>query len=151
MGVVGAQAIEQFENLIEHFVGVGAVAIDLVDHHDRVQPCRKCFLRDETRLRHRPIHGIYQQQYRVDHRQNALHLAAEVSMPWGIDDIDAVVLPGDGRVLGQNRDAAFLLKHVRIHHSFSDMTRIDRTGLRQEPVHQGSFAMVDMGDDRDVA
>jgi hypothetical protein len=56
------------------------------------------------------------------------------------------------RVLGEDRDAAFLLDVARVHHAFGDvLVRRERAGLVQELVDERGLAVVDVGDDRDVA
>ena len=72
-------------------------------------------------------------------------------MARGIDDVDAVVPIRDRRVLCQDRDAAFLLQFIGVHHSFSHTPGIDGTGLGEQPIDQGRLAMIDMRDDGDVA
>src|SRR3546814_10019392 len=49
-----------------------------------------------------------------------LDFAAEVGMPGRVDDVDAVALPGDGGVLGQDRDATFLFLVVAVHHALGE-------------------------------
>ncbi len=39
-------------------------------------------------------------------------------MTRGVHDIDPVILPSNGGVLGQNGDAAFLLEIIRVEHTF---------------------------------
>jgi hypothetical protein len=79
--LAGAEFVEQVEGLIEHPVRARFFAIDLVDHDDRPQPVLERLLRDEARLRHRAVDCIDEQQHRIDHRQHALHFAAEVGVP----------------------------------------------------------------------
>jgi hypothetical protein len=69
-----------------------------------------------------------------------------------VDDVDAGIAPHDRRGLGQDGDAALALEVVGIHRPL-DLALIVPVGARllQQPVDQGGFAMVDMGDDGDVA
>ena len=148
----GAEAVEQVEGLVEHPVRARLVAVDLVDHHDRPQAVREGLLRDEARLRHRAVHRVHQQQHRVHHRQHALDLAAEVGVPGRVDDVDAVAVPEDGGVLGEDGDAALALQRVRVHHALGrDLAGVERAGLPEQLVDQRGLAVVDMGDDRNVA
>src|SRR5690606_3413896 len=148
----GAEAVEQVPDLLDDPFGTRAGAVDLVDHHDRLEAHRERLLGDEARLRHRPIHRIDQQQHRIDHRQHALDLAAEVGVPGGVDDVDAVVAPGDGGVLGQDGDAAFLLLIVAVHHALGeDGAFVQGARLLEQLVDEGGLAMVDVGDDGDIA
>ena len=58
----------------------------------------------------------------------------------------------DRRVLGQDRDALFLLEIDRVHDPVGELL-VDPEGARlaQQGVDQGGLAVVDMGDDRQVA
>src|SRR6202044_3241413 len=58
----------------------------------------------------------------------------------------------DGGVFGENGDAALALQLVRIHHAFSYLLiGAKGPGLAQHAVNQRGLAMVDMGDDGDIA
>ena len=150
--VGGAQAHEEIEGLVQHPVGTGAVAVDLVDHHDGAQAPGEGLLGDEAGLGHGAVHGVHQQQHRVHHGEHALHLAAEVGVAGGVHDVDAVAVPADGGVLGQDGDATLPLQVVGIHDAIGrGRTLVQGSGLLQEFVHEGGLAMVHMGDDGDVA
>jgi len=137
--------------MIDHPVGAGAIAVDLVDHDDRLQAQRERLLGHETRLRHRPLDRIDQQQNAVDHAQHPFHLAAEVRVSRRIDDVDVHALVIDRQILGQDRDAAFLFQVVRIHDPLYDVL-VGREGacLLQQLIHKRGLAVVDVGDDGDV-
>ena len=54
--------------------------------------------------------------------------------------------------LGENGDAALALEIVGIHRALRHpLVFPEGAGLLQQPVNQGGLAMVDMGNDRDVA
>jgi len=79
-------------------------------------------------------------------------------VPGGVDDVDPVldagllVFPGDGRVLGQDGDAAFLFLVVAVHHALGKHRALGQgAGLLEQLVDEGGLAMVDVGDDGDVA
>ncbi len=147
-----AEPVEQIEGLIEHPARARLVAIDLVDDDDGPQAVLERLLRHEAGLRHGPVDRIDQQQHAVDHREHALHLAAEIGVAGRIDDVDAVVAPGDGGVLGENGDAALALQIVRIHDALLQvLARIERAGLAQQLIDEGGFAMIDVRDDGDIA
>jgi hypothetical protein len=58
----------------------------------------------------------------------------------------------DRQVLGEDRDAALFLELVRIHHPLGDvLVSGEAAGLDQQLVDQGGLAVVDVGDDGDVA
>src|SRR5690606_39348265 len=84
--------------------------------------------------------------------QHALDLAAEVRVSGRVDDVDAVALPGDGGVLGQDRDATFLFLVVAVHHALGEHGALgERAGLLEQAIDEGGLAVVDVGDDGDVA
>ncbi len=147
-----AELVHEVEGLAHHPVGARAVAIDLVHHHDGLQALRQRLARHEARLRHRPLDRIHQQQHAIDHRQHALDLAAEIRVTRRVDDVDVDAVVIDRRVLGEDRDAAFLLDVARVHHALDDVLVLgERARLLQELVDQGGLAVVDVRDDRDVA
>ena len=141
---------------VEHFVGdfgrAGVGAIDLVDDDDRLQPDLERLGDHELGLRQRTLGGVDQYQRAVHHVEDALDLAAEIGVTGRIDDIDAGVLPHDRRHLGQDGDAALALEVVAIERALGDtLVFAKRARLLQQAVDQRGLAMVDMGDDGDVA
>ena len=58
----------------------------------------------------------------------------------------------DRRVLGQDGDAALAFQLVRVHDALGDgLVGAEGAGLAQHGIDQGGLAMVDVGDDGDVA
>ena len=132
---------------------VGAVgAVDLVDDDDRPQALLQRFQRHEARLRHRTLDRVDEQQDAVDHAEHALDLTTEVRVAGGVDDVDARVPDLDGAVLGEDRDAPLALQVVAVHHPFVDvLVACERPRLDEQLVDQRRLAVVDVGDDGDVA
>ena len=57
-----------------------------------------------------------------------------------------------GRVLGENRDSALAFQIVRVHHAFGDRLVVaEGAALAQHGVNQRGLAVVDVGDDSDIA
>jgi hypothetical protein len=109
-------------------------------------------LRHEARLRHGSVDRVDEEQHGVDHRQHALDLAAEVGVARRVDDVDAVVLPLDGSILRQDRDAALALEIVRVHDAVGlRLAQVERAGLAQELIDERRLAVIDVRDDGDVA
>ena len=99
-----------------------------------------------------PFGGVDQHHDAVDHVQDALDLAAEVGVARRIDDIDARVLPDDGRALGKDGDAALALQVVGIHRALSNpLALAERAGLLEQFVDERGLAVVDVSDNRDVS
>ena len=110
------------------------------------------FLCHKASLRHRPFDGIHQQQHRIDHREHAFNFPAKIGMPGSIDNIDAVVIPVQGGIFGEYGNAALFLEFIGVHDPF-DFTKAfaESTRLLQQFIHQSGFAMVDVGNDGDIA
>ena len=82
----------------------------------------------------------------------ALHLAPEVGVAGGVDDVELDAAVADRRVLGEDRDPLLALEIHRVEHSLGHrLARPERAGLPQQRVDQRRLAVVDVGDDRDVA
>ena len=149
---VGVEFAEEVEDLVQGICRAGAGAVDLVDDHDRLDSQVEGFLEHEAGLRHRSVEGIDQQQDRVDHLQHPLDFAAEVGMAGGVDDVDLQPAVVNGKVLGEDGDAALLLQVVAVHDPFGDdLVLAEDSGLLEHGVDQGGLAVVDVGDDGDVA
>ena len=147
-----AEFVKQIKSLVDHPIRARAVAIHLIDHHDRAQAQRQCLLGNEAGLRHRAFHRIHQQQHTVHHAQHALHLAAEVGVAGCIDDIDMHALVIHRAVLCQNGNATLLFQIVAVHDALGDMLVGGKcAGLAEQLVHHGGFAVVDVGDNGDIA
>ncbi len=135
--------------------GVGPVG--LVDHENHRQVRGQRLAQHEAGLRQRPLGRVDQQQHAVDHGQPAFHLAAEVGVTRGVDDVDdrhaAVgVLTVHGGVLRQDRDALFLLEVTGVHQALDRVVAAmrQRTRLPQHRVDEGRFPMVDVCHDGDI-
>src|SRR5690606_37586857 len=69
-----------------------------------------------------------------------------------VDDIDVRAFVFNGTVFGQNRDAALFFEIVRVHDPFRNrLVFAEGAGLAQQLVDQGSFTVVNVGNDGDVA
>ena len=148
----GAQFVEKIEGVIDHPVRTRPVAVDLVDHNNRLQAQRQRLFGHKTRLRHRAFDGIDQQQHAIDHRQHALDLATEVGVARGIDDVDMHALVIDGQILGQDRDSAFFFQVVRVHDPFGNvLVGRESASLMQQLIDERGLAVVDVSDDGNVA
>jgi hypothetical protein len=148
--VGGVERGEQVEHLVEHFGDARVGAVDLVDGDDRARPSFSAL--PSTNL----VCGIgpsaaSTSTRAVDHRQDALDLAAEIGVAGRVDDVDARVLPLDEVHL-----ARMVMPRSRSR-SLESMARSATCWLsRKVPdclssVDQRGLAVVDVGDDGDVA
>ena len=147
---------EQVEGLVVDAVGIGVGAVDLVDAQDGAQAHLQRLGQHELGLGHDALFGIDQDDAAVHHAQDALDLAAEVGVTGGVDDVDAgfagLAVPEHRGAFGQDGDAAFLLLVVGVHGALGRrLIGSEHAGLGQKLVHQGRLAVVDVGDDSDVA
>ena len=150
--VGGVERGEQVEHLVDHLDRARVGAVDLVDDDDGLEPDLERLRHHELGLRQRAFGGVDQHQRAVDHVEDALDLAAEIGVAGRVDDVDAGVLPEDRGRLGEDGDAALALEVVGIHGALGHaLVLAEGAGLLQQPVDQRGLAMVDMGDDGDVA
>ena len=105
-----------------------------------------------------PSGGVNEQQHAVDHGQSALHLTAEIGVARRVDDVDdghrtVRVLAVHRGVLGQDRDALFLLQVTGVHEAFNRVVAAmsQCAGLPQHRIDQGRLAVIDVSDDGDVS
>ena len=152
LGVVGAELEHELEDLVDDLVRTGARTVDLVDDDHRLEAVLERVLEHEAGLRHRALEGVDDEQAAVGHLQDALDLAAEVGVARRVDDVDLGVVVADGDVLREDGDAALALLVVGVENTLRDLLVVseDVRGL-QEPVHERGLAVVDVGDDGDVA
>ena len=143
---------EQIEHLIENILRSGAVTVDFVDDDHRPEPVVEGLAQHEAGLRHRPLKGVDEQQAAIGHFEDPLDLAAEVGMAWRIDEVDAYVPVPDRDVFGQDGDAALALLVVGVQDAvFGQLGGAELAALPQHLVDQRGFAVIDMGDNRNVA
>ena len=150
--LVGVEVEEQLVDLVDHLGDARVGPVDLVDHEDHRQPRLERLAQDEARLRQRALGGVDEQQDAVDHRQPALDLAAEVGVAGRVDDVELDVAVVDRGVLGEDRDALLALEVHRVHDAVGDvLVGAEGAGLPEHGVDEGRLAVVDVGDDGDVA
>ena len=150
--LVGVEVEEQLVDLVDDLGGARVGAVDLVDHEDHRQPRLERLAQHEPRLGQRALGRVDEQQHAVDHRQPALDLAAEVGVARRVDDVELDAAVAHRRVLGEDRDALLALEVHRVHHALVDvLVGPERAGLPEHGVDERRLAVVDVGDDRDVA
>ena len=151
--VLGSLQInEQIVNFIEHGGGARVGPVDLVEDDDGEQLGLERLLQDVTRLRQRAFARVHQKEHAIHHFQGALDFPAEITVAGRIHDIDFRVFVKQRRIFCQNGDTAFALEVVRVHHARYDHLVVSKhAALVQHGVHQRGFAVVDVGDDGDIA
>ena len=150
--VAGVQVDQQLQRLVHHLVTPRVGPVGLVHHDDDLQIQLQRLLQHEAGLGHGALEAVHQQKHAGDHLQHALHLAGEVRVAGGVHDVDLHAVVVHGGVLGQDRDAALALQVVGVHHAVLDLLVLaEHASLLQHFVHQRGLAVVDVGDDGDVA
>ena len=150
--VVGVELDEEVDGLVEDLLDPGVRAVDLVDDDDGPQAQLQGLLEHETGLRQRAFRRVDEQQDAVDHPEDAFHLAAEVRVAGRVDDVDLDALPDERHVLGDDGDAPLALEIARIEDAVAHLVDIaEQLALPHHRVDQRRFAVIDVGDDADVA
>ena len=84
--------------------------------------------------------------------ERPFHLAAEIRVARRVDDIDAGVLPGDRGRLGHDRNATLFFKVVAVHDALGHaLVLAERARLLEQTIDERGFAVIDVGDDGEVA
>ena len=148
----GVQIHQQLQNLVDDLVDALIGAVDLIDHHDDPVAQLQRLAQHEAGLGHGTLRRVHQQNDTIDHLQNALHFAAEVSMARGVHNVDFHILIPDRGVLGHNGDAAFPLQIAGVHDPVHGLLSFPvHAALLEHLVYQGGFTVVDVGDDGNVS
>ena len=152
LGVIRVEVDEQVVDLVHDLGDPGVGPVDLVDHEDRRQPELQRLLQHEPGLRQRAFRGVHEQQHAVHHLEGALHFAAEVRVAGRVHDVDLHAVVVQGRVLGHDRDPALALEVDVVHDALLDAFVVaEGAALAEQRVHERGLAVVDVGDDGDVA
>ena len=147
---------EQVGDLLGDPLRLGAGEVDLVDHRDQLEPVfdRQVGVGDGLRLD--PLGGVDDQQGALAGGEAAADLVGEVDVAGRVDQVQVVGLAVVGLVLdphglGLDRDPALPLEVHRVEQLRLHFFRIDRAGELQDAVGERRLAVVDVGDDREVA
>ncbi len=116
--VIGAKVGEQVEHLVQGAVGLGIGLVDLVQHHDGRRPRASALEVTNFVCGIGPSAASTSRHHAIDHGQDAFHLAAEIGVAGGVDDVDAHAVMFDAGAFRQNRDAALAFDVVAVHRAF---------------------------------
>jgi len=135
-GEVGTRSIHLVdEGHARHFIGVG-----LAPHGFRLGL-------DAT-------HGTEDDDRAVEYTKGSLHLYCEIHMSGGVDEVDVVFLPGQGRDRRGDGDAAFLFLGHPVHDGLPIVNlshAVDDACVIEKAFADRGLACIDVGDDADVA
>ena len=97
------------------------------------------------------LRGVDHQDHALARRQAAADLVAEVDVARGVDEVEGVALPIDAHVLGLDRDSPLALQIHRVEVLRAHVAGIDGVGDLQNAVAERALAVIDVGNDREVA
>ena len=147
----GVEFHEELEHLVVHLSRLGVFAVDFVDDDHDLEAMGEGLAEHETGLSLWAVVGIDHEEHAVDHAERALDLATEVGVSGSVDDVNDLILPVNGGVLGLDRDALLLFEVHGIHGTLLDaLVGAENATLLEKFVDEGGFAMVDVGDNGDV-
>ena len=153
---IGAVQPDTFLYFGSDAVGVGAGQIDLVQYRHDLMVMIQREIDVGQGLRFHALCGVHHQQRAVAGREGAGNLIVEVHMAGGINEIQnilrAVPVPvrdADGLRLDGNAALAFQIHLVQILIAFFAVAH--EAGIFEDAVGQGGFAVVNVGDDAEVA
>ena len=150
--LVGSVQIHQkFQYLVDHFVGTGFGTVNLIDADNDMKIQLQGFFQYELGLGHCALKSVHKKDHAVYHFQHTLYLSAEIRMSGGVDNVDLNALIMDGRVLGQNGDAALALDIIGIHDTLLNLLILaENAALFQKLVHQSCLSVVNVSDNGHV-
>jgi len=97
--VVRVEVDEEIVDYIQHLLGSGVVPIDLVDDDDDPESALQRLAEDKASLWQRSLGGVHEQDRAINHHQGPLHLASEINVSGGVEDVDLDPVPLDRAVL----------------------------------------------------
>ena len=139
-----------------HFFGPCGGQVNLVDDGNGLQIVLQRHVDVGQRLRLDALRGVHHQQCALAGRQRAADLIAEVHVAGGVDEVEGVGLAVQRRVLhahglGLDGDAALALQLHGVENLLDHLALFKNTRHLQQAVGQRALAVVDVGDDAEVA
>jgi hypothetical protein len=145
-------------DLLADALGLGGGQVDLVQDHDDLVVGVDRLVDVGQRLRLDALAGVDDQQRAFAGAQRTRHLVGEVDMAGRVDQVQDVILAVLGAVVEAHRlrldgDAALALDVHVVEHLLlaGHLAGVEAAGELDEAVGERRLAMVDMGDDGEVA
>ncbi len=153
---VGGVEPDHVLDLLLHPLGLGGGKVDLVEHgHDLVAGVERLIDVGE-RLRLHPLARVDHQQAALAGGEAAAHLVGEVDMARRVHQVQLIDLPimrlvreADG--LRLDGDAPLALQLHVVENLVGHLAIRQRAAGLDQPVGESGLAVVDMGDDREIA
>ena len=142
--------------LLDDHLGLGRWQVDLVDDRDDREVLAQGEVDVGQGLGLDPLGRIDDQDRPLAGLQAAAHLVGEIDVPGRVDQVE----PVDQTVLGRivepdrarlDRDPLLALEVHGVEHLAGHLPGVDGVGELEQTIGQGGFAVVDVGDDAEVA
>ena len=147
---------EDVLELLDHHVGLGRRQVDLVEDRDDREALAEREVDVREGLGLDALRGVDDEDRALARLERAADLVREVDVAGRVDQVQPVrqavlrrVLEPDGARL--DRDALLALEVHRIEDLARHLPGIDRVRELEQPVGERRFAVIDVGDDREVA
>ena len=132
-------------------VGIGLRQVDLVHDRDDLEVVLDREVGVRERLRLDPLRRVDDEQRALARLQRARDLVREVDVAGRVDQVQLVALPEHAHGLRLDRDPALALELHRVEQLLLHVAVGDRVGELEDAVGERRLAVVDVGDDREVA
>ncbi len=142
--------------LVDDRVRVGRREIDLVEDRDQREALAHREMDVGEGLGLDPLGGIDDEDRALAGLEAVAHLVGEVDVAGRVDEVEAVVQAVARRVLeadgpGLDRDPLLPLEVHRVEDLAHHLPPLDRVGQLEQSIGEGRLAVIDVGDDREVA
>ena len=132
-------------------IGVGGGQVDLVQRGDDLQVVLQRQVAVGQGLGLDALGGVDDEDHAFAGGEAAADLVAEVDVPGRVDQVERVALPVDAHVLGLDRDAPLALQVHRVQVLRPHVAGVNGVGQLEDAVAEGALAVIDVGDDGEVA
>ncbi len=132
-------------------IGISGWQVDLVQHGDDLEVVLECEITVGERLGLDPLRGIHDEHDTLTRGERSADLVTEVDVARGVDEMQPVVPPRHAHVLRLDRDPALALEVHRVEVLGAHVAGLDCTGDLEDAIGQRRLAVVDVGDDREIA
>ena len=143
-------------HLVHYQLRLGGRQVDLVDYRNDEQALGKCEVDVGKCLRLDALRRVDDEDRALARLQAAADLVAEIDVAGRVDQVERVALAVVGVVFEANGarldgDAVLALQVHRVQHLAGHLPRVDRVRQLEQSIGQRRLAVVDVGDDREVA
>ena len=145
------RAAEELRHLRGRAVGVGLRKVDLVRDRNDLELVLDREIRVRERLGLDALRGVDDEHRALARLQRARHLVREVDVTRRVDQVELVALPVDAHRLRLDRDPPLALEIHRVEQLLAHLALGNGVRELQNPIGERRLAVIDVGDDREVA